>query len=270
MNNIHLFISGILIGSGVVLPGISGAVIAIIMGIYDYVIFTLNNLEIKLKDKIFKLFPLFIGLVLGIVIFGNLLLILYDNFQYEMMYIFMGLILGEIPLLESKVENVNGNNLNKKYIVVSTIISFALVVLPQILNFNAKNPFNPFNLFFSGFLYISGKIIPGISSSLFLMIFGLYEYVLNLISNPFLLTLNQIVLLIPFFLGIICGFFLFIKLINYLFNNFYSQTYSIIIGFVIGSIFAIYPGFKTNLEGITSLIFMIISFVFTYKMSKKN
>ncbi len=270
MNNIYLFISGIFVGSGVVLPGVSGSVIAIIMGIYDYIIFTLNNVKLNFKEKFLKLLPLLIGISFGVIVFGNILLILYDKFQYEMMYIFMGLILGEIPLLVSKVKKEKGEEINKKYVFISIFISVTLIILPKILNFNINNPFNPINLFFSGFLYIAGKIIPGISSSLFLMILGLYEYILNLISNPFSLTINQIILLIPFFCGILFGFLILIRLINYLFNRFFSKTYSVIIGFVIGSVFAIYPGVEINIRGFISIIFMIISFMITYKMSKKN
>jgi putative membrane protein len=121
----------------------------------------------------------------------------------------------------------------------------------------------------AGFLYIAGKIIPGISSSFFLMILGLYDYILNIMSNPFSLTFIDLIKLIPFIIGIIIGFIVLIKLINKLLSNYFVKTYSSIIGFVLGSIIAIYPGFKFNLEYILSILIMICSFSLVYKISQK-
>ena len=269
MNNIHMILSGILIGTGVVLPGVSGSVIAILMGVYDYVIFLLNNQKIKIYNKFIKILPLIFGLLIGIIIFGNILLLLYDNFRYEMMYIFIGLILGEVPLLIKKVKLQGEQSINYSLLLMSILVSLMLVILPKILNFTNLNVFNPFNLFLAGFLYVSGKIIPGISSSLFLMILGLYEYILSILSNPFSLSLNQLICMIPFFIGAILSLLILVKVINILLTKYFTNTYSIIIGFVIGSVFAIYPGFTISIRGVISLLLMIISFFIVYNMSKK-
>ena len=269
MNKIHMFLSGILIGTGVVLPGVSGSVIAILMGVYDYVIFLLNNQKIKIYNKFIKILPLIFGLLIGIIIFGNILLLLYDNFRYEMMYIFIGLILGEVPLLIKKVKLQGEQSINYSLLLMSILVSLMLVILPKILNFTNLNVFNPFNLFLAGFLYVSGKIIPGISSSLFLMILGLYEYILSILSNPFSLSLNQLICMIPFFIGAILSLLILVKVINILLTKYFTNTYSIIIGFVIGSVFAIYPGFTISIRGVISLLLMIISFFIVYNMSKK-
>lgn len=270
MNSFYLMLSGVLIGTGIVLPGVSGSVIAILMGIYDYVILLLNNSEETIKNKLFKLFPIVLGLIIGIITFGKILLILYNDFKYEMMYIFIGLILGEIPLLRDKVYREKGEKLDFKYIFASVIFSLFIFLIPEILKFSIDNPFNPVNLFAAGFLYISGKIIPGVSSSLFLMVLGLYEYVLYFFANPLSISLDQIIIFMPFFAGVLIGLILLIKFINYLLNNYFSKTYSVIIGFVIGSIFAIYPGFDFNFRSLISIILMIISFTLVYQMSKKN
>lgn len=269
MNNIHMILSGILIGTGVVLPGVSGSVIAILMGVYDYVIFLLNSQKIRIYNKFIKLLPLIFGLLIGIIIFGNILLLLYDNFRYEMMYIFIGLILGEVPLLIKKVKLQGEQSINYSLLLTSILVSLMLVILPKILNFTNLNVFNPFNLFLAGFLYVSGKIIPGISSSLFLMILGLYEYILSILSNPFSLSLNQLICMIPFFIGAILSLLILVKVINILLTKYFTNTYSIIIGFVIGSVFAIYPGFTISIRGVISLLLMIISFFIVYNMSKK-
>lgn len=270
MSVFHLILSGILIGTGVVLPGVSGSVIAIIMGVYDYVIYMLNDSRLNNYNKIIKLLPITFGLILGIILFGNILLIFYEYFKYEMMYIFIGLILGEVPILVKKIKEKKSEKINELLLFSSILISFLLVFLPKIFDISNSNSFNPLNLFIAGLLYISGKIIPGISSSLFLMILGLYEYILNILSNPLSLTLSEFIMLIPFFIGIIIGMVFLVKLINYLLNNHFSKTYSVIIGFVIGSVFALYPGFEIGVRGLISILLMAGSFGIVYKLSKKN
>lgn len=270
-NQIHNVIFGTLIGAGMILPGVSGSVIAVILGVYDNVIFLINDKEVKLLNKFVKLLPLLIGLIIGITIFGNILLILFENYPFQTMYAFMGLILGEIPVLLDELNKKTGKNLDLKWFFITLIVSLLLTYLPDKLSINnyIASSSVPLYLFIAGFLYISGKIIPGISSSLFLMILGLYDYILNIIANPFSLSFNELIYLIPFIVGILIGFIVLIKFINYLLKNKFHQTYSAIIGFVLGSIFSIYPGIEFSFRGIISILLMIISFIMIVKMSKK-
>lgn len=270
-NHISNIIYGILIGAGMILPGVSGSVIAVILGVYDNVIFLLNDKSLRIFNKFIKLFPLIIGLLLGVTIFGNILLILFENYSFQTMYVFIGLILGEIPVLLREVNKKTGKDINLKWFFITLVLSFLLTYLPEKLSFNNYIAASsaPLYLLIAGFLYISGKIIPGISSSLFLMILGLYDYILNIISNPLSLSFNEIIYLIPFIIGVLVGLIILVKIINYLLKNKFLQTYSSIIGFVLGSVFVIYPGFEFTIRGITSILLMIISFILIVKMSKK-
>lgn len=261
------FLVSIFIGIGVILPGVSGSVIAIMLGIYDKVIFLLNNKEEKLLSKFITLFPIMCGIFVGVMIFGNILLNIYNVYQFQMRYIFIGLIFGGIPILFNEVNSKKGV-VNKKIILIAFIISLLLVAIPNVLNYSEKVVNNPLKLFLGGILYISGKIIPGISSSFFMMILGLYEYILKIMSNPFSVTLIEFISLIPFILGIILGFLILVKLINYLFKYHLSITYSVIIGFSMGSTFAIFPGLEISFRGFLSIFLLIISFLITNKMSK--
>lgn len=267
-NTIYAILSGILIGTCMILPGVSGSVVAIMLGVYEWLIFLLNDKEYNNVYKIKKLLPLTIGIIIGIFIFGKILLIFYNKYTYQMMYTFMGLILGSIPMLINEIKNKN-EKINSKYLLISLLISLILFITPKIFNIEIKNSLNFFNLFIGGFLYIAGKIIPGISSSFFLMILGLYEYILTIITNPLSMTINKLITLIPFIIGVIIGLYIFIKLINYLLNNHFSKTYSTIIGFILGSVFAIYPGIELSVKGALSFIMMVVSFGLVNKLSKK-
>ena len=75
--------------------------------------------------------------------------------------------------------------------------------------------FNSFiKLFFTGLLFISGKIVPGLSSSFLLMMIGMYSYYINIVSNPISFIMNDFSSMIPILLGILAGAIIFIKLMN--------------------------------------------------------
>lgn len=265
--NLYTFLSGILIGTCMILPGVSGSVVAIMLGIYEEVIFLVND-NCKNIVKIKKLMPLCMGIIIGVFIFGKILLAFYKNYSFYMMYIFVGLILGSIPLLLAELKKQN-KYIKYKYLLISLCISLIIFLIPKFLTINNNDNLSFFNMFLGGFLYISGKIIPGISSSFFLMTLGIYEYMLNIITNPFLINLTDLAKILPFIVGALIGMFVFIKLINYLLREYFSETYSLIIGFVLGSIVAIFPGFQFSVKEIIAIIYMVISFTLVNKLSKK-
>lgn len=262
MNYVIEIFYGFLIGLGAVLPGFSGSVLAVILNVYDRVINILNNKKISVLKKIKQLLPLSIGILLGILIFGKVLYLFFRKYEVLLKYIFIGFILGSIPILDNDIKNKKNKGINKKIFILSLILSLFIFILPIIFNVKISENISFLKLFLSGIFYMSGKIIPGISSSFFMMLFGLYEYVLLFFSNPVKFIIKNFFTLIPFFIGIVFGFILFLKLINFLLNKYFVETYSAIIGFIMGSILFIFPGFKLNILYIISLIFMIFSYLF--------
>lgn len=108
----------------------------------------------------------------------------------------------------------------------------------------------------------AGIVIPGVSKTVILMMLGLYQIYLSAIAS-----LNLSILL-PIGIGLLIGGILFLCLINFLFKFVKSYTYFGIIGFILGSIFVIYPGFSFDIRGLVSIIILIISFVIGLKLSK--
>lgn len=261
MNNICLIISGFIIGVCAVLPGISGTVIAMLLGIYDEVLNILVN-----KKNVFKLIPLSAGLLLGIFLFGKIMYVIFNSFEIQIKYIFIGITFASINSLNNEIIKKENKNLNIKYLIISFFISLILFKVSNMINLNNSKSF--FKLVIAGFLYVAGKIIPGVSSSIFMIILGLYEYVLLFLSNPITFIYKYNINLIPFFIGIIIGLVILIKLINYLLNKHFRNTYSFIIGLILSSLIFIFPGFKFNFLYIISLIFMFISFIITYYLTK--
>lgn len=117
-------------------------------------------------------------------------------------------------------------------------------------------------LILTGVLMSAGIVIPGVSKTVILMMLGLYQLYLSAIAS-----LNLSILL-PIGIGLVIGGILFLCLINFLFKFAKSYTYFGIIGFIIGSIFVIYPGFTFDMRGIISIILLIACFIVGLKLSK--
>lgn len=257
-------IYGLIIGIGFIIPGVSGGVLATILGIYNDAINRLNNFKKNIKDNLLYLGNLFIGLVLGIILFSKIILYFFNNNIYSISYIFIGLILGSIPYLIKVVKYKCNQNINLVVFVITFIIGVLLFLAEK--NITTSTSISLFRMFIGGIFYSIGKIVPGISGSSLLIFLGIYEYLLNIISNPLSINLSIIRTLIPFFTAFILFSILLLKLINILFNKQYRNTFSAIIGFSLSSTLFIYPG---NIN-IINIILLIISFIISYLIIKKK
>jgi len=260
----NLFL-GIIIGIGFIIPGVSGGVLATILGIYDNVIYRLNHLFNDLKNNILYLTPLIIGIIISILFFSRLILYLLNNKLIFISYVFIGLILGCIPYLLKEIKIKTAKNL--------AIIPFFLALLFGIILFLIEinsleanaNP-NFITMLIAGILYAIGKIVPGISGAALLMLLGIYEYFLSMIANPLALTLNTISIFIPFIISFLFSSIIILKLIDYLLCHCFRVTYSAIIGFVLSSILFIYP----NSLSFFSLVIASLSFLISYNLTNKK
>ena len=107
----------------------------------------------------------------------------------------------------------------------------------------------------------AGVVIPGVSNTEILMLLGTYDIYLEALANINITTL------IPMGIGLVIGAILFLKLIEFLFKNFKTYTYYAIIGFTLGAIFVLFPGFEFSLLYFFSVLLMFFSFFISYKLS---
>ncbi len=256
-----------------VVPGVSGGVLAVIFGVYDKMIYSLTNLFKSFKKNFTFLFILGLGILVGVIWFSNVMMFLYKSHEVITKFSFIGLILGGVPYLFKIVKNKK-EKINFLVITLTILLSFSLWMFSSsIFNIDLDKEsssiiINYINLFIAGIIYSIGKVIPGISGSFLLIIIGMYEYVLSIMAHPIKIGLMQLDKLIPFIIGMIVGVILLLKLINYLLNKHFGLTYSIIIGFVIGSVPAIIPSFDLSLNLITCIVAMISCFILSYKLTK--
>ena len=268
MSFIYLFLLGILIGSASIVPGVSGAVIAVIFGLYDKAVDSLMNLFRDFKNNFIFLFITGAGIMLGAIWFGNVLLLLYRNNEELTKLAFIGLILGGMPYLFKEVRK-GGERINFVLVVISFFISMILFFTSKI-TFDGRVNYSFVNLFFGGFLYSFGKIIPGVSGSFLMIIIGMYDFVLSIIARPVTYGLANIGKVIPFLLGLAVGVFILIKIMNVLFKNHFGKLYSVIIGLVLGSTTLLIPVNITFEILPYGIVIMIICFLLSFFLLKST
>lgn len=248
-------IAGLLIGIGAILPGVSGGVIAVILGVYDKIIFSVSNFKKDKKKNLIFLIKILIGVVIGIIISSNLLKYFFDKYFVEMSYLFIGLIIGTIPMLIKEYNKKSKIRLDYCILIIVTILS---AILSYYIKSNLIDTSNStVMLIIAGFLFAMGKVIPGLSSSVLLSLIGKYKLFLVILSNPINYVINNTFNFIIILIGFIVGILITIKLVSYLLKNYYSKTYSVILGFVIGSLISLYP----NVVTFPGILIMIIGIV---------
>lgn len=225
-----------------------------IFGIYEKLVDCVLNFFKDIKNNIKFLLPILIGIFIGAVIFGNLLRFLFNNFDVQTKFCFIGLILGSIPNLFKTANSKNGFRL---HYLIYTIIAFGvaifLLLLENAFSFNSINENTTFLfLVFAGFIMAIGVVVPGISSTVILMMLGVYNLYLFSVST---LDFN---ILLPMGIGLALGSIVFLIIIKYCLDKFHVQTYYAIIGFVLGSIPILYPGLQFNITGLTSVLLFFL------------
>ena len=238
MRFIKSFFQGILIGAGAILPGISSGVLCVIFGIYENLLNCVLNFFKNIKENFKYLFPIGLGSIIGVVLFGNILKYLFFAYPIQIKFIFIGLILGSIPSL---IKESTSKTKFKPYYLIFTLITLLigifLVILEQKISKFNDTDYNFLFLVISGFFMSAGIIIPGVSNTLILMLLGIYELYLDAVSIIYL------PFLFPLLIGIFLGSIFFMKLTKFLLDKFYPQTFFAIIGFTLGSVFILYPRF---------------------------
>ncbi len=256
-------------------PGVSGGTVAFILGFYNKFIDSLNALISKdneaRKEGIKFLLKLAVGWIIGMVLASLVLSSMFENHIYGISSLFIGFILFAIPLIiKTEKECLKGKY---KYLIF-TVIGILVVSLITYFNPTSGNALNidvsnlNFGLclyiFFAGMIAISAMILPGISGSTILLIFGIYMPIINSIKELLHFNFSYLPVLIVFGLGVLTGIVLIIKLVKLALDKYKSQTVYTIIGLMIGSIYAIIMG-PTSLDNAKSALsfgtFNIIAFL---------
>jgi len=258
-------------------PGVSGGTIAFILGFYDDFINSLSSLtsnreKDKRKESITFLFKLGIGWAVGMILSVLLLSSIFDSNIYTISSLFVGFIICSIPLVIKEEKNVIKDKY--KYLLFTLIGIFVVVAIsyfnPVSSTSGTSLSLDKFSLglgvyvFIAGMIAISAMVLPGISGSTLLLIFGLYAPIISSIKEVLTFNLSPLPILVVFGIGIIAGILSTIRIIRYLLANYRAQMIYLIIGLMIGSIYAVFMGpttLKTPLAAMNMHSFSFIYFV---------
>lgn len=271
INKKKTFVSGILMGVVELIPGVSGSTIALILGIYDKFIgfihelseFAKDTLKLLKKGKgpktIYKRFKeidsdfgfiLVLGMFTGIGALSHVMSFALEHFPSYTFAFFFSLVLASIRV---PFKQVNRND-TLSWVVLGLSAAMFFIVLgltPASANFSP----NPIYLFIGGFFAISAMLLPGISGSFVLLLFGLYDYVISLIKD--LTSLNVSTSLFTSLMivgaGIVMGFLLFVRVIKYALSNFPSQLMAFLTGLMIASLRVLWPFVRGTRKNLTQV-----------------
>lgn len=230
-------------------------------GLYEKIIDSILHFFKDIKNNLKFILPIGIGVFIGVFLVGNLLKIAFDKFYMQVSFAVIGLILGSLKLVIKQAHTPKITFSHITCLLLTFSFSLYLVALESSLDVTTNINSNSY-LILAGCLMSAGIVIPGVSKSVILMLLGLYQIYLSAIAS---LNLS---FLLPIGIGLLIGGTLFLCLINFLFKFVKSYTYFGIIGFILGSIFVIYPGFTFDMRGLISIVLMLICFIVGVKLSK--
>ncbi|MCI8668098.1 MAG: DUF368 domain-containing protein [Lachnospiraceae bacterium] len=253
-------------------PGVSGGTIAFLLGFYDKFIGSLDDIisgtKEEKKEAVKFLIKIGIGWVIGFCMAILFITTVFEDNIYEISSLFIGFILFAIPIIVREEKDcLKGKYLNMIFIVLGGALVAGITyfsgstILADGVNLSAgKFGFGVgILLFIAGMVAISAMVLPGISGSTILMVFGLYIPVTTAIKDILHLKFEYIPAVAIFGVGIIIGILMVVKLIKKLLDSFRSQTVYFIIGMMIGSFYSIAMGPTTlkSSEGVNKGLKML-------------
>lgn len=286
------FFVGIFIGLSVIVPGISGSTMAITMKVYDKGMYAFSHIFKEFKKCFLYALPVIIGIFIGFFTSVIGVRVLLEHFPFITICAFLGLMIGTYPVIFKEIKGVV---VTKKRAALS-VAGFIVPILFSVLSLLPANSFlapqNPqiwhYVLFFVlGLLISITQLMPGLSATVLMMVFGCYGYLIgNLRGSVLLNDLKLLLVYVVMGIGFLVGVFIFSKGIEKILKKARVQFFYAIAGVSIGSVVSVFVGsecvevYKTwvfpeflieLLCGIVLLLcFFVLSFLFTKFTSKKQ
>ena len=215
--------------------------------------------------------PFFIGAVIGIFSFSQVVTYLITEHAMITYFAFIGLILGCVPMIYRKAEI---GKIKPSYVVAFVIAlactlflaytndsSYANKSLEELGGFSTAMFFW---ILLAGFVSAIALLIPGLSGSVILLMVGMYTVIIESVAD------FDFLIILPVGAGMVLGIATGARLIGTLMKNHHQVMYCAVLGLVIGSVFIIFPGFAANAYGALAIILAVVFAVLSYFLSKKE
>lgn len=267
-----LVLKGFFLGLSNLIPGVSGGTVAVTLGIYEYIIDAINNITKNFKESFNKLLPIIIGVILCIISMSKVINMALEKYQFATIMFFVGLIVGGVNVLFKKVKGkASFKNL------IWLFLAFGIVMVFVFLSDGAA----PVNLdkvrivdipllLVLGAISASTMVIPGISGSFVLMLLGYYNAIVKTLSDltNFSLLGHNLIILVPFGIGVLLGLFLITKAIKALLAKHETKVYFGVIGFVLASLIGIVLTIEPFKVTVWSILIGIATFAWGFLVTR--
>ena len=236
VNRMSLFLKGFIIGIAKIIPGVSGAMIAVTFGIYDRLINAITNFFDDKKGNFKFLLVVGSGIFLSIVSCSSVIRYFILNHYLITMMLFIGLIVGGTYNYSKNID-YSFKNIVIIFSVVLLVVGISIFKIDG--NYVIDGSINDYLMFFiGGIIEIFSSIVPGISGTALFMLIGMYDNILMLFSNiiDISFVIDNIMIYISYGIGMMISFIIFSTLINYLLKKYRNLFDTIIFGLSISSI----------------------------------
>ena len=273
-NTVYTAACGAWIGGTMTVPGVSGGSMAMILGIYDRLIGSVNGIfqKGKFKESVLFLLKFMIGAGLGLFLFAKLITLALTHFPMATGYFFLGCVAGGAPMIfrSAKIKKVGVS------VFLYPILGIAAALLISLI------PEGLFEIDGSGVIaiilgiliqLIGGIVIavalelPGISVSQMLLVLGVYEKLTAAVDALDILTLFSFA---PLVIGTLGGILLTTNLIEKAMKKYPTATYLIVFGFILGSLPELIPGLPMGWDLLICPVLAVLGFFAVFMISKKE
>ena len=251
------FFNGVAFGITETVPGVSGGTIAIILGFYFDLIRAINNFRREPGKSLRLLVPFALGAAVAIVLFSSIMNLLLQYFSFPTMLLFIGLIVGIIPRVFSRIAG-EGRKIGAREIL---LILLPFPVLIGLANLGGQSVTDPaevvanmntafmFFIFLAGILAAMALVLPGTSGSFILLLLGLYHVVIHSVSSIKLLIsdfsdtellVGILKVLVPLALGVAVGGLSMARLVERLLKTHERTVFCLILGFLSASVVVLF------------------------------
>lgn len=235
-------LKGIAMGAADVVPGVSGGTIAFISGIYEELIESINKINfgaLKVWKKngskafwnhingTFFVF-LFAGIIISIATLAKVVTYFLEVHPVLIWSFFFGLIIASVLLIGKTIKKWSPSVIAT--LLIGTGIAFYISSIESVATVDAS-----WYIVLSGAIAICAMILPGISGSFILVLLGSYHIVLDAVKSRDLMIIGL------FAIGCVIGLLTFARLLKYLFHHFKEITIALLTGFMIGSLYKVWP-----------------------------
>ena len=232
---IRKVLGGFLIGIAFLLPGVSGGALAVSLGYFESGIAAISNLRKAPRKSVTYLMPLLVGGLVGVGLSAFFVAHWMNTAETQAVSLFLGMVAGSIPSLYRDANPVKPDAKHVLLILLGAVVTLVMFFLEPIGDGGTQQTVTVGMSLLAGVIYGIGAIIPGISSTFFLLYLGWYRPIINA-----MVSLN-IGVLLPVGVMFAATTLAFIKAVDWLFKRYRRNMLNLIIGFAVGSLVLVYP-----------------------------